>query len=243
MTVVQTLRQRVRLLLALNLAATFFLANDVLGQGQVIVQQQTQTTPQPGLGFGAAVGNPFVYPIPQQVEQGPVLDVIPNVLSDGYTINLTLIPSLAEFAGYDDPSEIRATGASLPPGTVLVPTVLPRFTVRQVITTVNVWDGQTVVLGGLISDRVTSIKDKVPVLGDLPLFGRFFRAESKVTNKKNLVIFVTPTLIDPAGNRLHTDEEMPFALTSIPPQPKETGPIPVAPPVAGSQPEKPAAKE
>lgn len=189
-----------------------------------------------------AVGNAFVYPIPQQVEQGPVLDVIPNVLSDGYTVNLTLIPSLAEFAGYDNPQEVLASG-NLPPGTVLVPTVLPRFTVRQVVTTVNVWDGQTVVLGGLISDRVQSIKDKVPVLGDLPLLGRFFRSESKTTNKKNLVIFVTPTMIDPAGNRLHTDDEMPFALTSIPPQPKETGPIPVAPPVAGSQPEKPAAKE
>lgn len=178
-----------------------------------------------------AVGNAFVYPIPQQVEQGPVLDVIPNVLSDGYTINLTLIPSLAEFAGYDNPQEVLASG-SLPPGTVLVPTVLPRFTVRQVVTTVNVWDGQTVVLGGLISDKVQSIKDKVPVLGDLPFLGRFFRSESKTTNKKNLVIFVTPTMIDPAGNRLHTDEDMPFALTSIPPQPKETGPIPVAPPVA-----------
>lgn len=189
-----------------------------------------------------AVGNAFVYPIPQQVEQGPVLDVIPNVLSDGYTVNLTLIPSLAEFAGYDNPQEVLASG-NLPPGTVLVPTVLPRFTVRQVVTTVNVWDGQTVVLGGLISDKVQSIKDKVPVLGDLPLLGRFFRSESKTTNKKNLVIFVTPTMIDPAGNRLHTDEEMPFALTTIPPQPKETGPIPVAPPVAGSQPEKPAAKE
>lgn len=178
-----------------------------------------------------AVGNAFVYPIPQQVEQGPVLDVIPNVLSDGYTINLTLIPSLAEFAGYDNPQEVQAAG-SLPPGTVLVPTVLPRFTVRQVITTVNVWDGQTVVLGGLISDKVQSIKDKVPVLGDLPLLGRFFRSESKTTNKKNLVIFVTPTMIDPAGNRLHTDEEMPFALSTIPPQPKETGAIPIAPPVA-----------
>jgi general secretion pathway protein D len=185
-----------------------------------------------------AVGNPFVYPVPQQVEQGPVLDVVPNVLSDGYTINLTLIPTLTEFADYDNAQEIinkAKEQAEFPAGTVFVPTVLPRFTVRQVVTTVNVWDGQTVVLGGLISDRVTSIKDKVPVLGDLPLLGRFFRSEQKGTTKKNLVIFVTPTMIDPAGNRLHTDEEMPFALSTIPPQPKETGPVPIAPPVAKPQ--------
>jgi general secretion pathway protein D len=84
--------------------------------------------------------------------------------------------------------------------------------------TAVVWDGQTVVLGGLISENVQKNKDKVPVLGDLPLFGRFFRSESNVTKKKNLLIFVTPTIIDPAGNRLHSEEEMPFAQKTIPPQ-------------------------
>ncbi|PYJ00279.1 MAG: hypothetical protein DME25_21105 [Verrucomicrobia bacterium] len=87
------------------------------------------------------------------------------------------------------------------------------------VSTVNVWDGQTVALGGLISENVTSIKDKVPVLGDLPFFGRFFRTESKNTSKKNLIIFITPTIIDPAGNPMHSEDEMPFAQSSIPPQP------------------------
>jgi len=41
-----------------------------------------------------------------------------------------------------------------------------------------------------------------------------------VNQKKNLVIFVTPTIIDPAGNRVHTDEEMPFAQNLTPAQPK-----------------------
>jgi type II secretory pathway component GspD/PulD (secretin) len=68
---------------------------------------------------------------------------------------------------------------------------------------------------------VTTIKDQVPMLGDLPLVGRLFRSESKTTNKKNLLIFVTPLLIDPAGNRLHTDDEMPFAQSAIPAQPEQ----------------------
>lgn len=163
-----------------------------------------------------------VYPIPEQMELGPVLDVIPCVLSDGYTINLTLIPTLTEFVGYDNPNEVGASTAinqSLAGGLIMVPTVLPHFTVRQVVSTVNVWDGQTVVLGGLLSETVTTIKDQVPVLGDLPLVGRLFRSESKTSGKKNLLIFVTPTLIDPAGNRLHTDDEMPFAQTGFPAQP------------------------
>ena len=85
-------------------------------------------------------------------------------------------------------------------------------------TSVRVWDGQTVVLGGLMSETVNTLKDQVPVLGDLPLVGRLFRSESKTINKKNLLIFVTPTLIDPAGNRVHSEEEMPSARDGIPPQ-------------------------
>ena len=164
------------------------------------------------------IGAPFVFPFPEQLELGPVLDVIPYVLSDNFTVNLTIIPTLTEFVGYDNPNEVLTSGITLPVGSVLVPTVLPKFRVRQVVSTVNVWDGQTVVLGGLIADQVTSIKDKVPFLGDLPFLGRFFRSESKNTQKKNLVIFVTPTIIDPAGNRMHSEDEMPFAQTSFPSQ-------------------------
>jgi len=177
------------------------------------------------------VGTAFVFPNPDQMELGPVLDVIPYVLSDGFTVNLTIIPTLTEFVGYDNPNEVLTSGIVLPAGSVLVPTVLPRFRVRQVVSTVNVWDGQTVVLGGLIADSVNTIKDKVPILGDLPYLGRFFRSESKNTTKKNLVIFVTPTIIDPAGNRMHSDEEMPFAQTSFPSQAlKPAGPVIVTPP-------------
>jgi len=57
-------------------------------------------------------------------------------------------------------------------------------------------------------------KDKVPFIGDVPFLGKFFTSESSQTQKKNLVIFVTPTIIDPAGNRAHTDDEMPFAAKS-----------------------------
>jgi len=58
----------------------------------------------------------------------------------------------------------------------------------------------------------------VPVLGDLPLAGRLFRSESPGTETKTLVVFITPTLMDPAGNRVHSDDELPFAKDSIPSQ-------------------------
>ena len=173
-----------------------------------------------------------ITPNQQQIEVGPVLDVLPYVLSDGYTINLTLIPSETEFAGYSVPPSIPGVNVA---NVVLVPTILPNFTVRQVLTTVNIWDNQTVVLGGLISSKITTTKDKVPVLGDLPLVGRLFQSQTKISVKKNLMIFVTATIVDPAGNRVHSDDELPFAQTSIPPQEPgvvvkagTAGPVPAA---------------
>jgi general secretion pathway protein D len=162
-----------------------------------------------------------ITPFTQQVETGPVLDVVPYVLSDGYTINLTLIPSFTEFNGYDNPPNIPNVTSGL--NVVQLPVVLPDFTVRQVITTVNIWDGQTIVIGGLISSSVQATKDKVPVLGDIPLMGRLFQSQSKTTTKKNLMIFVTATIVDPAGNRVHTDDELPFAQSAIPSQPPGAG--------------------
>jgi general secretion pathway protein D len=163
-------------------------------------------------------GTSAITPITQSVETGPILDVVPYVLADGYTINLALIPSDTEFGGYDQLALPQVTGNL---NVVELPTVLPKFTVRQLVTTVNVWDGQTVVLGGLITSNVQSTKDKVPVIGDLPLFGRFFQSQSKVTDKKNLMIFVTATIVDPAGSRVHSDDELPFAASPIPSQPAD----------------------
>ncbi|HEX3857369.1 MAG TPA: hypothetical protein VHY30_08745 [Verrucomicrobiae bacterium] len=174
-----------------------------------------------------------ITPETQQVETGPVLDVVPYVLSDGYTINLTLIPSLTEFVGYDTPPNIAGVTGSL--NVVQLPVILPDFTVRQVVTTVNIWDNQTIVIGGLISSATASTKDKIPVLGDLPVLGNLFQSSSKSVQKKNLMIFVTATIVDPAGNRVHSDDELPFAQTAIPAQPIVPGQtFQPAPPTLGT---------
>src|SRR6185437_14351505 len=87
------------------------------------------------------VGTAAITPQTQQFEIGPTLDVVPYVLADGYTINLTLIPELLQFDQYDPvPTVPGVTVANV----VTVPTVLPHFTVREVATTVNIWDNQTV---------------------------------------------------------------------------------------------------
>jgi general secretion pathway protein D len=177
-----------------------------------------------GVGTGGGVIGTTVNYNTETLPFGPTLDVIPYVSADGFTIQMTILPTFVEFLGYDNPGQFipQAQSASSGAGGVAVPLVgqlpLPRFRVRQVSTSCVVWDGQTVVLGGLISEHVTKEKDKIPVLGDLPFFGRLFRSESSASQKKNLMIFVTPTIIDPAGNRFHSEDEMPFAQNSIPVQ-------------------------
>lgn len=174
-------------------------------------------------GVGGVIGSTVDYPT-QILPFGPTLDVIPYVSADGFTIQMTIIPTITEFLGYDDPGAFvpQAQSASSGPSGAAVPIraqlPLPHFRLRQVTTSAIVWDGQTVVLGGLITEDVVKLKDKVPVLGDVPVLGRLFRSESSATKKKNLMIFVTPTIIDPSGNRYHTDDEMPFAQSAIPVQ-------------------------
>jgi len=183
---------------------------------QQTVVAQVGTTPVQGVGTTISI-------VVEQLEFGPVLDVIPYVSADGYTVQMTIIPTVKEFLGYDEEAaalfvpQAQSVGA-VAGGALTAVQPFPRFSLRQVVTSAIVWDGQTVVLGGLISEDVARIKDKVPVLGDLPFAGRFFRSESSRTLKRNLMIFVTPTIIDPAGNRVHSDEDLPFAQTSFPAQ-------------------------
>ncbi len=174
----------------------------------------------------AATPNSAIEPNTQQFELGPTLDVVPYVLSDGYTINLTLIPQVLQFLQYDPVPAVPGytpAVATTSGGVSTLPTVLPHFTVREIVTAVNIWDNQTVVLGGLVSSEINTTKDQVPFLGDLPLVGRLFQSQSKVSNKKNLMIFVTATIVDPAGNRVHSDDDLPFNPVTIPAQPVVEG--------------------
>jgi general secretion pathway protein D len=66
-----------------------------------------------------------------------------------------------------------------------------------------VWDGHTVVMGGLIRETLTTFEDKVPLLGDIPLLGRLFRSEGTSSQKRNLLIFVTARLVDPSGTNVN----------------------------------------
>jgi len=74
---------------------------------------------------------------------------------------------------------------------------IPSITTRRADTTVELGDGETFVIGGLVSNTVSSSVDKIPLLGDLPIIGSFFRSLNYKREEKELVIIVTPRLVQP----------------------------------------------
>ena len=114
---------------------------------------------------------------------GVELAVTPNVENDD-TISLILEPQVTEFEGfveYGGPSVAVGTDGTV----VTVPAGFyqPIFSTRKVSTEVTIFDGATVVLGGLTRDEVKYINDKVPVLGDIPMLGKLFSSEGETRQK------------------------------------------------------------
>jgi general secretion pathway protein D len=153
---------------------------------------------------------------------GVTLEVEPTVGPDNYTIDLNLVPQVVEFEGfinYGSPIQTTSTNALGQSITnIITPNVInqPIFSTRKVSTSVAVFDGQTVVLGGLMREDVQKVEDKVPFLGDIPLVGRLFRSSVDQHLKRNLVIFVSARLINPAGEPVRLDEEAEEVIETLP---------------------------
>lgn len=150
---------------------------------------------------------------------GITLEVEPTVGPDSYTIELRLAPRVIEFDGfinYGSPIyasvqyttplilfPLPSTTFEATPNTINQPV----FSTREVETQVSVYDGQTVVMGGLMREDVQKVQDKVPILGDIPLAGRLFRTNVDQHIKRNLLMFVTAGLLDPAGQPIIEADE------------------------------------
>jgi general secretion pathway protein D len=149
-------------------------------------------------------------------EVGVLLTVLPEVSPDGNMINLTMQPQVVtEPTWYQYGSTVRRADGS----EVTLNMPQPFFKVRSLNTQISIYDGATVVMGGLITEELIKVNDQIPVLGDIPLLGALFRVKSEKSVKKNLLIFVTAKLVDPAGRLIRQpdgdDKSKPTALAPV----------------------------
>ncbi len=153
-----------------------------------------------GAGVTITAGTPQDF---KEQDVGVILEVTPAVQQDD-SIALNLKPHVIEFEGF---VEYGGTSVAIQGNTtVTVPSGFfqPIFSHREVTTDVTIFDGATVVIGGLTREEVKTVNDKVPVLGDIPLLGAAFRSSGKTTSKRNLMVFVTANLISPGGSTLRS---------------------------------------
>jgi pilus assembly protein CpaC len=122
----------------------------------------------------------------EEREFGVGLKFTPTVLADG-RINLRVAPEV---------SELSRSGASVSTG-LISSSVLPLITTRRASTTVQLFDGQSFVIGGLMKSSGSSTLRALPVLGELPILGALFRSTEFQNEKTELVFVVTPRLVKP----------------------------------------------
>ena len=114
---------------------------------------------------------------------GTILKVTPRIAADK-NISLRVVP---EVSNIDSKDSQFINGQ---PNTANV------YAIRRIDTWVMIPSGNTLVMGGLISDSKSKGYTKVPLLGDVPILGAAFRYETKNRNKQNLIIFITPTIVE-----------------------------------------------
>lgn len=118
----------------------------------------------------------------QYVDVGILLNVTPQVNTKSGTIVMKLSPEVSDVVGFRNDA--------------------PIITSRQTDTIVEVADGETVVIGGLLRDEDLKSKSGVPILREIPVIGEFFRYSNKSRNKTNLVIMITPRVVDVKGTTM-----------------------------------------
>ncbi|MCH7686246.1 MAG: type II and III secretion system protein, partial [Planctomycetes bacterium] len=138
-------------------------------------------------GFTPATATSGPTPLVSRDDSGIILTVTPRISPDGI-ISMIVIAEKSEFTGQGDTLAIDPTT-----GTIIESPIKDIITVA---TTVSVPDGQTIVLGGMITKSDDTLERKVPFLGDIPLLGSLFRYDSTSTRRTELLIFLTPRIIN-----------------------------------------------
>ncbi|HEU5350761.1 MAG TPA: pilus assembly protein N-terminal domain-containing protein [Terracidiphilus sp.] len=195
----------------INLGATIQ-ALETTGMVQVLAEPNVLT--ENGKEASFLAGGQFPYPVIQSAgtggavpitiqfrEYGVRLSFLPTITPRG-TIRLQVAP---EVSSLDYANAVTVAGY-----------VEPALTVRSVKTEVELQDGQSFAIGGLLDNRDTETMDKIPFIGDIPFIGKFFQSRNDTKSNTELIVIVTPEIVSPvvAGQTIPSPK---FPSTFLPP--------------------------
>ncbi|WP_429886079.1 type II and III secretion system protein family protein [Geoalkalibacter halelectricus] len=171
--------------MALNMLETEGLAR-ILAEPRLVTQSGKEASFLAGGEFPIPVSTGLNEISIEFKEFGVALRFTPIVLADG-KISLRVAPSVSQIA----------STSSIPAGIVGTNFIVPNLATRKLDTTVELHDGQTLALAGLLQDDLREQVNKIPGLGNLPILGQLFRSTSYQQQKTDLLIAVTPHLVKP----------------------------------------------
>ncbi|MFT4177204.1 MAG: type II and III secretion system protein [Luteolibacter sp.] len=178
-----------------------------------------------GLGNGSGTSSFPVTPATPTAFQtrntGVTLEIEPTIGENDFVIDLRFVPEIVEFEGfinYGSPISSPGTNAMGQATSVVITDnriEMPVFASRRVTSSLTIYDGYTVAVGGLMREDVQNVEDKVPILGDIPVVGRLFQSKSENRIKSNLIIFVTAQIIDATGRPLRGADAAPTTVSTM----------------------------
>jgi type II secretory pathway component GspD/PulD (secretin) len=157
---------------------------------------------------GSAAARTALTGEPQELELGVTFDVKVNVGNDGETVLLSLKPEIIDLlrwrefnvvAGEGDGTNNDDSGNNTQTGDAVGKIELPETTESTIETKVAVKSGETVILGGMAGTKEQNLVKKVPILGDIPWLGFFFRRTKTTEIPQHLLIFVTARVVNDTG--------------------------------------------
>jgi len=175
----------------------------------------TDSVPGPETVIGS-----FPSQISDPVPIGVKMGVKPDVTGDNSRVLLELEPSFVDFEGFINYGTTINSAYTLSyyntPVTIMTNNIQQPVFIRRDLTlpAVEVSDGYTLLLGGLLREDIQKIDEKVPIIGDIPIFGRAFQGKTEQAIKKNTLIFVTPRILDVSGQPLNPTAGSPAATTA-----------------------------
>lgn len=136
------------------------------------------------------------------VPEGVLINVQPAIDLDTGMISMAIRPTITTITQFTNDPNPALAGAG-------VQSPVPNVNVQEFDSIIQMHDGQAVVMGGLIQDRVESTRNSTPVLGEVPVLGGLFRNQFDNIRKTELVVFLKATIVDGQGNTVHnTDKDL-----------------------------------